>query len=72
LFRYLSLCFSYLLLPGQKQKQSNVDIAVQMIRDVVLERYDISILVSADSDLIPRFWLFTKDSQKLYYIILSP
>jgi uncharacterized LabA/DUF88 family protein len=36
-----------------EEKQTDVDIATQMIRDVVLDRCDITILVSADSDLIP-------------------
>lgn len=38
-----------------EEKQTDVNIAVKMIRDVVLNRCDISILVSADSDLIPPF-----------------
>jgi len=36
-----------------EEKETDVHIAVQMIRDVVLGNCDISILVSADSDLIP-------------------
>uniref|UniRef100_A0A7V2ZMR5 NYN domain-containing protein n=1 Tax=Ignavibacterium album TaxID=591197 RepID=A0A7V2ZMR5_9BACT len=36
-----------------EEKETDVHIAVQMIRDVVLEKCDISILISADSDLIP-------------------
>jgi len=36
-----------------EEKQTDVDIAVKMIGDVVHDRCDISILVSADSDLIP-------------------
>ncbi len=43
---------------GQKiktfeEKETDVHIAVQMIRDVVLDQCDISVLISADSDLIP-------------------
>ncbi|MDZ7625654.1 MAG: NYN domain-containing protein [Ignavibacteriaceae bacterium] len=43
---------------GQKiktyeEKETDVHIAVQMIRDIVLDECDISILISADSDLIP-------------------
>lgn len=43
---------------GQKiktfeEKETDVHIAVQMIRDIVLDQCDISILISADSDLIP-------------------
>ncbi len=36
-----------------EEKETDVHIAVQMIRDVVLDQCDISVLVSADSDLIP-------------------
>jgi len=36
-----------------EEKQTDVDIAVKMIADVVFDKCDISILVSADSDLIP-------------------
>ncbi len=43
---------------GQKiktfeEKETDVHIAVQMIRDVVLDQCDTSVLISADSDLIP-------------------
>lgn len=36
-----------------EEKETDVHIATNMIRDVVLDRCDISILISADSDLIP-------------------
>lgn len=36
-----------------EEKETDVRIATQMIRDVVNDRCDISILVSADSDLVP-------------------
>lgn len=36
-----------------EEKETDVHIAVQMIRDIVLEQCDISVLISADSDLIP-------------------
>lgn len=36
-----------------EEKETDVHIAVQMIRDIVLDQCDISVLVSADSDLIP-------------------
>jgi uncharacterized LabA/DUF88 family protein len=36
-----------------EEKQTDVHIAVKMIRDVVLEKCDISVLISADSDLTP-------------------
>jgi len=41
------------ILKDYEEKQTDVNIAVKMIRNVVLERNDISVLVSADSDLIP-------------------
>ena len=36
-----------------EEKQTDVNIAVKMIRDVIYDKCDISILISADSDLIP-------------------
>jgi uncharacterized LabA/DUF88 family protein len=36
-----------------EEKETDVHIATNMIRDVVLDKCDISILISADSDLIP-------------------
>lgn len=36
-----------------EEKQTDVHIAVKMIRDVVLDKCDCSILISADSDLTP-------------------
>lgn len=36
-----------------EEKETDVRIAVKMIRDIVLDKCDVSILVSADSDLIP-------------------
>ena len=36
-----------------EEKQTDVHIAVKMIRDVVLDKCDCSVLVSADSDLTP-------------------
>jgi uncharacterized LabA/DUF88 family protein len=36
-----------------EEKQTDVNIAVKMLRDIVLDKCDISILVSADSDLTP-------------------
>ena len=36
-----------------EEKETDVHIATNMIRDVVLDRCDVSILVSADSDLNP-------------------
>ncbi|MFZ2322804.1 MAG: NYN domain-containing protein [Ignavibacteriaceae bacterium] len=36
-----------------EEKETDVHIAVQMIRDVVLDECDVTVLISADSDLIP-------------------
>ncbi len=36
-----------------EEKQTDVHIAVKMIRDVVLEKCDISVIISADSDITP-------------------
>ena len=36
-----------------EEKQTDVNIAVEMIRNVVFDKCDITILVSADSDLLP-------------------
>lgn len=41
------------LIRTYEEKQTDVHIAVKMIRDVVLDKCDCSILVSADSDLTP-------------------
>lgn len=42
-----------IIIKTYEEKETDVQIAVQMIRDVVLGNSDISILISADSDLIP-------------------
>lgn len=51
-----------------EEKETDVRIATQMIRDVVQEKCDSSILVSADSDLIPpiEFIREYKPSHKIY------
>lgn len=36
-----------------EEKQTDVQIATKMIRDVVLDKCDVTMLISADSDLIP-------------------
>ena len=36
-----------------EEKETDVHIATNMIRDVVLDRCDMSVLISADSDLVP-------------------
>lgn len=48
------LCYSCnRSIKSYEEKQTDVNIAVKMIRNVVLNKNDVSILVSADSDLIP-------------------
>lgn len=51
-----------------EEKQTDVNIAVKMVRDVVLDKCDISILVSADSDLTPPidFIKEYKPKQKIF------
>lgn len=36
-----------------EEKESDVNLAVAMVEDAALDRYDMAILVSADSDLCP-------------------
>lgn len=52
-----------------EEKETDVHIAVQMIRDVVLDRCDITILVSADSDLVPAF-NFIREYKPLHKIMV--
>jgi len=51
-----------------EEKQSDVNIAVRMIRDIVFNRADVSIIVSADSDLTPPidFLRELKPSHKIF------
>ena len=51
-----------------EEKETDVNIATNMIRDVVLERCDLSILISADSDLIPPID-FIKEYKPIHKII---
>ena len=52
-----------------EEKQSDVNIAVKMIRDIVLDNCDISIMVSADSDLAPPID-FIREYKPLHKIIV--
>jgi uncharacterized LabA/DUF88 family protein len=52
-----------------EEKETDVDIAVKMINDVVLDRCDITILVSADSDIIPPI-NFIKEFKPLHKIFV--
>ena len=52
-----------------EEKQTDVFIATKMIRDCVLKKNDVSILISADSDLIPPID-FIKEYNPLHKIIV--
>jgi uncharacterized LabA/DUF88 family protein len=52
-----------------EEKETDVRIATSMIRDVVLDRCDMSILVSADSDLIPPLE-FIKEYDPLHKLVV--
>ena len=52
-----------------EEKQSDVNIAVKMIRDVVLNRNDVSIIVTADSDLTPPID-FIRELKPLHKILV--
>ena len=51
-----------------EEKQSDVNVAVQMIKDVINDACDISILISADSDLVPplNYMHEIKHSHKIF------
>jgi uncharacterized LabA/DUF88 family protein len=51
-----------------EEKETDVHIATNMIRDVVIDRCDISVLISADSDLVPpiEFIKEYKPSHKIF------
>jgi len=55
-----------------EEKETDVHIAVQMIRDVILDQCDISILVSADSDLIPPINLINELKPKHRIFVYFP
>lgn len=52
-FMEKTITFGTRTIKTYEEKQTDVHIAVKMIRDVVLDKCDTSILVSADSDLTP-------------------
>jgi uncharacterized LabA/DUF88 family protein len=55
-----------------EEKQTDVQIATKMIRDVVLERCEVSVLVSADSDLIPPIDFIRELNPMRKIIVLFP
>ena len=55
-----------------EEKQTDVNIAVEMIRNVVFDKCDISILVSADSDLLPPINLIREISHDHKIFVFFP
>ena len=55
-----------------EEKQTDVNIAVEMIRNVILDKCDISILVSADSDLLPAIHLIRELSPNHKILVFFP
>ena len=56
-----------------EEKETDVRIATQMINDVQKKRCDISIIVSADSDLMPAIELIRDiDSEHKIYVYFPP
>lgn len=55
-----------------EEKQTDVNIAVEMIRNVVKDNCDISIIVSADSDLIPPINLIRELSSNHKVFVFFP
>ncbi|MCL5990945.1 MAG: NYN domain-containing protein [Bacteroidetes bacterium] len=55
-----------------EEKQTDVNIAVNLIRDVILEKCDVSILISADSDLIPSIEFIREIKPKHKIIVYFP
>lgn len=55
-----------------EEKQTDVNIAVEMIRNVVQHKCDISILVSADSDLLPAINLIRELSPEHKVFVFFP
>ncbi len=55
-----------------EEKQTDVNIAVEMIRNVVFNKCDISILVSADSDLLPPINLLRELSPEHKIFVFFP
>lgn len=53
-----------------EEKETDVNIAIIMIGDVVYDKCDISILVSADSDLIPPINFIKKEFNPLHKIFV--
>lgn len=56
-----------------EEKQTDVNIAVEMIRNVVQDKCDVSIIVSADSDLIPPIRLIRElDENHRIFVYFPP
>lgn len=54
------------------EKQTDVNIAVALVRDAALERYDSAILVTGDSDQIPAVRSATRDFGRSVEVWLPP
>lgn len=54
------------------EKQTDVNIAVSLVRDAALDRYDTAIVVTADSDQIPAVRSATKDFGRNVEVWLPP
>jgi uncharacterized LabA/DUF88 family protein len=55
-----------------EEKQTDVQIATKVIRDVVLDKCDVSILVTADSDLIPPIDFIREINPMHKVVVLFP
>ena len=55
-----------------EEKQTDVNIAVELIRNVIQDKCDISIIVSADSDLIPPIHLIRELSSTHKIVCFFP
>lgn len=55
-----------------EEKETDVRIATQMIKNVVQDRCDISILISADSDLVPPMEFIKEFNPKHKIIVYFP
>lgn len=49
-----------------EEKQSDVNIATQIVADAFLDNYDIAILVSADSDMVPAIEIAREAGKKVF------
>ena len=55
-----------------KEKQTDTNIATELVIDAFLDRWDVALLVSGDSDLVPPIEGIKKHFPKKRIIIVSP